>query len=511
MALTVNTNIFSLNAQRNLRQVEGPLQTAMQRLSSGLRINSAKDDAAGFAISTRQTTQINGLSQAVRNANDGVSFAQTAEGAMDEMITSLQRINELSIQSANNNTAKDRESIDEEVQQLISELNRIVSQTRFNGETFLNKSKSINVQVGAEVNETINVSTSNVAPTTLGVSTTYADSLDTSDIAQSAFATYDSSGLGSGATIAGQDIGDAISTASDYQNNSQNLINRINEYTGDHDVTAFSHGNALVGNNTAMAATDSSGGTVDAGYLTINGTQIGSFSLSSSSTSGIANLVSAINNESTNTSVSAHAVDSVGAVVTDYTDGSRIVLANDTGAGISVSMDSGVSGGSLVSTHNFASGTTSVDAGQNGKIILNSGLTTTSVSFDGSGTGSALGVVASTGSGVGSVSLTQTSVNSLSVTNVANANISILATKTALDSISSEKAKLGAAQNRFETTISNLENVRENAVQARSRIRDADFAEETANLTKNQILQQAGISVLSQANQLTQNVLALLQ
>ena len=170
-------------------------------------------------------------------------------------------------------------------------------------------------------------------------------------------------------------------------------------------------------------------------------------------------------------------------------------------------MDSAVTNGNLITAHNFAAGTTSVDAGANGKIILNSDLTTTSVALDGTATGAALGL----GTAASSISLTATSVNSLTVTNVANANIAILATQKALDVITSEQAKLGAVQNRLDTTVSNLSNVQENATQARSRITDANFASESANLTKNLILQQAGISVLQRANNLNQNVLALLQ
>ncbi len=505
MPLVINTNIYSLQAQMALDKSQGPLQQAMQRLSSGLQINSAKDNAAGYAISTRQTTQINGLGVAIQNANDGLSFAQTAGGAMDAMITSLQRINELSIQSASNNTSTDRTSLNQEVQQLISELNRVVSQTTYNGDTFLNQAKSINIQVGTNVNDTINVSTANVSPTTMGVSTTYADSLTGANIAQAARSAYNSGGLGANATIAGQDVGDALA-ASSVQNNSLNVINQINQYSNATKVTAFSYGNALIGNATAMVATGS-GVSVDQGYLTINGTQVGSFALSSAATTGIQNLAGAINNKTTQTGVSAYMLDSAGTNVTTATASTTIALANTTGAGISVSMDSGVANASLITTHNFATGTTSVDAGANGKIILNSDLTTTSVALDGTATGAALGL----GTAASSVSLTATSVNALSVTNVANANIAILATQKALDVITSEQAKLGAVQNRLDTTVSNLSNVQENATQARSRITDANFATESANLTKNLILQQAGISVLQRANNLNQNVLALLQ
>jgi len=245
MALSINTNLYALNAQRNLRKSENPLAQAMQRLSSTLRINSAKDDAAGLAIATRMTTQINGLSVAMRNANDGVSFSQTAEGAMDEMINALQRIYELANQASSYNTSSDRSSMNQEVRQLVAELNRIVTQTKYNGEQFLNQSKSINVQVGVDVNETINISTSSVTPTSMGVSTSYTSSLAASDVSLAAVRGYYSGGLGANATLEGVDLGDAITTASDYKNNSINIINRINQYTASTGVTAFSFGNAM--------------------------------------------------------------------------------------------------------------------------------------------------------------------------------------------------------------------------------------------------------------------------
>ena len=510
MALTIQTNIFSLNAQRSLRKIENPLQTSLQRLSSGYRINSARDDAAGYAISTRQTTQIKGLSVAIRNANDGVSFAQTAEGAMNEMITAMQRINELSIQAASNNTSTDRSSIQEEVSQLTSELNRIVSQTRYNGETFLNKQKSINVQVGTSVNETINISTTNVSPTTLGVSTTYSSGLTTTDVAVSALRVLGSGGLGASATLEGVDLGDAITTASDYVNNSTNIINALNNKSGDTGVTAFSFGNALIATNQAVVATTAqSTDFVASGYVTINGISIGSFALASGATAVasegaatvLSNLASAINAKTSSHGVTASVNNSSAG------DAPYLVLSNTSGAGIEVSLDSNVSNASFITTHAFSTGTTKVNAGQNGKIILNAGITKTSVSTDASGTTEALGYASATTS----VSLTANSLNSINVGTVGGANVAILAIQNALDTISGEKAKLGAAQNRLETTVSNLDNVRENASAARSRIKDADFAEESANLTKNLILQQAGISVLSQANGLTQNVLSLLQ
>ena len=159
MPSVVNTNVLSLNAQRNLSRSDSTLATALQRLSSGLRINSAKDDAAGLAIADRFTTQIRGLNQAVRNANDGISLSQTAESALDELGNNLQRIRELAVQSANaTNSASDRAALDQEVQQRIAEINRIASQTSFNGQKVLDGSfGSAQFQVGANVGETINV------------------------------------------------------------------------------------------------------------------------------------------------------------------------------------------------------------------------------------------------------------------------------------------------------------------------------------------------------------------
>jgi len=517
MSLTINTNIMSLNAQKNLRQTQAPLQQAMQRLSSGLRVNSSKDDAAGLAIATRMTRQINGLSQASRNANDGISFAQTAESAMDEMVAGVQRIYELAQQSASNNTSADRSSLNQEVTELQSELSRIVTQTRYNGEQFLNQQKSVDIQVGTEVKETINISTTSLSPNTMGVSTNYSDSLTGSDVAKAAGLSYNSAGLSASATIKGVDIGDALNTASDYKNNSLNLVNRINTYTGDTGVTAFSFGNSVVGGSTAITAT--TGGSaatnatsVSAGFLTINGVQIGSFAASTNSSSAAAsttltNMVTAINNKSATSGVTAYFMDKSDFSVSSTANASALlVLANTSGAAIDVSLNSSVSGGNLISNA-LASTTMSVAAGQNGKIILNSDFTTTSVSFDGSATGAALGV----GSSSSSVSLTATSLNNVSVTTAAGANIAILAAKQSLEVFVTQKAKLGAKLNRLDSTIRNIEGTTENISAARSRIMDADFAAETAKMTKSMILQQAGISVLAQANQVPNNVLSLLR
>lgn len=509
MALTINTNLFALNAERNLRRTESPLQRAMQRLSSGFRINSAKDDAAGLAIATRQQRQITGLSVAMRNANDGVSFAQTAEGTMDEMVNSLQRIYEIAEQAASYNTSTDRSSMNEEVTKLVAELNRVVDQTRYNGEKFLNQSYSINIQVGVEVNETIAISTSNVSPNSFGVQSTLSDFSDTSTnrsaiaSAVGSMTLRASSGLNGSATLAGYDLGAAISY-SDTKNNSLTVINRVNEYTNSHNVTAFSFGNAYIA--TATLANNTGETAVNSGYLTINGVSIASTATGSTAASAITSvMVDAINNKTSSTGVYAVLLGTA-----DTGSGSTfgIALVNTTGAAISVSVATANAGTASGNAARFGTSGGTVSAGQNGRVIFSTPLGTTSRTTYDAQTALELGFT----SAQASISISQSkSVNDVSVTTTGNANLAILSVKQGLETLNSEKAKLGANLNRLESTLRNLDNVRENVIAARSRIMDADFATETTNMTKSMIIQQAGISILAQANSLPQNVLALLK
>jgi flagellin len=453
------------------------------------------------------TRQINGLTVAMRNANDGVSFAQTAEGAMDEMVNALQRIYELAEQAASYNTSTDRSSMNQEVTQLVSELNRIVTQTRFNGEKFLNQAFSGNFQVGVEVNETINITTTNVSPDAFGAQSTRSDFTDTSgnrSAIASAVATSTlraTSGLAANATLAGQTLGEAISytvTA----NNSLSIINRINNYTGQTNVTAFSFGNAYAA---TASVTDGATAGVAAGFLTINGISIGSSAAPGATTvAAMASaMVVAINSKSTQTGV--YAIE-LGSADTGAT--TSIALVNTSGAAITVSVATsnmgGAGSGNVANFFGTSGG--SVSAGQNGQIVFSTPLGTTTLS-------AAVADKQSFGYGTAAADISVTnrqSVNDVTVSTVGGASLAILAVKQGLETLNSEKAKLGATLNRFESTIRNLDNVRENVTAARSRTMDADFSVETANLTKAQIVQQAGISVLSQANTLPQQVLALL-
>lgn len=495
MPLVINTNLLSVNAQRNLSKTEPIIQTAMQRLSSGLRINSAKDDAAGLAISTRMTTQIRGLTVAIRNANDGISILQTAEGAMDEMVNNLQRMYELAEQAASYNTTQDRNSLNQEVSQLIDELSRIVNQTRFNGEKLLAGGFSADIQVGVEVNETINISISNVSPATLGIATNYAtiNNLSNSDLATRIARAYANASSAT-PTIEGVSLGSQFAA----NTLSSEKINTINSYTSSTGVTAFGYGNGLVGRS--FDPSTSSTASIAAGALVINGISIDAVSAGTTLGDLADNLVNAINAKTAQHGVTAVRVDDLNGDGTS--NDSAIVLINRTGAAITVTANDSVD--SDITTF-FSAGTTSVDAGANGAIVLNDTLGDTTTSFDAAATGLSITGVSST-----TVTLSDSTVNAQTVTTAASANLAMLVFKSAMDSINSQRSILGAKQNRFESVVRNLDNIRENITTARSRIVDADFAQETANLTKGLIMQQAGISVLAQANTVPQQILALL-
>ena len=493
MALTVNTNILSLNAQRNLRKTEAPLQRAMQRLSSGLRLNSAKDDAAGLAIATRMGTQVRALSVAIRNTNDGLSIVQTAEGAISELTNSLQRMYELAEQAASYNTSSDRNSLNQEVSQLIDELSRVVNQTRYNGQKLLAGGFSADIQVGVTVNETINVSISNLSPSSMGIASNYStvSGLSTANLADRIAEAYYAAAV-SNAQIEGVTIGDLATTTL-----SSAKITQINNYTSSTGVKAFGYGNGLVG--VSVSATADNANTIAGGALVVNGISIDAVSNGGTTNSTLADgIVSAINAKSAQHGVTAVKV-SLGAGTNE-----AVVLTNTTGAAITLTANSSVD--TDVVTF-FSDGTTSINAGENGAIVLNDSLNDTSVSVSSSTVVASLtGVTSST-----SITLANATVNSQVVTSAAAANLAMLVIDQAIETINGERAVLGAKLNRFESVVTNLENVRENLSAARSRIMDADFAAETANLTKAMITQQAGISVLAQANSLPQNVLALLQ
>ncbi len=630
MAQVINTNVSSLNAQRNLNMSQSSLATSLQRLSSGLRINSAKDDAAGMAIADRMTSQIRGLNQAVRNANDGISLAQTAEGGLSALGDNLQRMRELAIQSANaTNSASDRDSLNAEVQALMAEITRVANTTQFNGLNLLDGTFSAQqFQVGANANQTIAVTIGSAKTTSLGswggegasvVSSAVVDG--TAGVAWTSSSTISINGVSAGASVAdttqagwsagsaaakalsinsissqtgvsatatttvsgaapiggsslangglkinGVSVGpiSSATTAVGQGSNAAAAINLVSAQTGvtasysttsgaltltaadGRDIkieagTATAAGVAQVLNATGLTAADTgstaaTAGTdtaviaeppVDGDSLTLNGVTF-------TFTGGGANAYT-ITDATTvavtfdNTGADAADADAAGAaflaaltaakassaatytalspVSGTYTAGTNTITITDTRAGLAATVGRTLTetGATFTATQDVTGADGTVDANAyntiGGKLTLSSAENFT---LTGTGTGLADG-------GLGSYTSSLSALSSVSVTSIDNANAAMRIIDAALSQVNSLRADLGAVQNRFSSTVSNLTTTSENITAARSRIQDADFAQETANLTRAQILQQAGVAMLAQANALPNNVLTLLR
>ena len=505
MAQIINTNVASLNAQRNLNRSQSSLQTALQRLSSGLRINSAKDDAAGLAISNRMTAQIRGMNQAVRNANDAISLAQTGEAALGEITNMLQRMRELAVQSRNaTNTADDRKSLDAEFQQLKAEIDRIAKTTSFNGRKVLDGSLGSSVfQVGANVGETIAVNVSSSMRTNaIGgyakVEYNLTDYLD-GTAAEGAAYKLDVDG---DLIINGVNI-EAAAAATDGtgQSSAYAIARKINEKTATTGVTATAQENSLTVTAATIANglsfTDTNDNDTLTYTLTINGRQIltqneGDTALTAQQ------LVDSINGEKANTGVTA-TLQANGDVVLTAVDGRNIEITESLG-GSTENTDQVV--GYLGNTATGAN--TSIYDVNKSSIVLTANKNITV--DEGSGQTILDGVTAGT-----PVTTYTANLDASDILTEANSDLAIYRIDQALTDVDTLRGTFGAIQSRFESTISALQATSENVAAARSRIRDADFAQETANLTRAQILQQAGVAMLAQANVLPQNVLALLQ
>lgn len=398
MALTVNTNIASLNTQRNLNTSSKALDTSLQRLSTGSRINSAKDDAAGLQISNRLSSQINGLNVAVKNSNDGISMAQTAEGALQQSTSILQRMRDLSLQSANGSNSDDeRKALNSEVTELKKELNRISNTTTFGGKKLLDGSfETTTFQVGSAANETISV--------------------------------------------------------------------KIDEMSTESLEGTFSSGSITAGSVAAGAASAS-------GAIAVSITMVGGEARTFSATFASG-------------ATQAEQVQALATVINDANIGVGAFVNDDGDIDLVTALGSGSQAGQIESL-SFGSGA-SVDAAKTASA---------------SGTGTDIDVAEVTSGNL---------VDDIDITDVIGSQKAVIVIDDAIAAIDAQRADLGAVQNRFENTIGNLQNIAENVSAARGRIQDTDFAAETANLTKNQILQQAGTAILAQANQLPQAVLSLL-
>jgi flagellin len=465
MAQVVNTNILSLNAQRNLNTSQGALATSLERLSSGLRINSAKDDAAGLAISERFTTQIRGLNQAVRNANDGISFAQTAEGALSTVGDALQRIRELAVQSANDtNSSSDRQAINNEVQQLIAEIGRVASATEFNGTRVLDGSlQNLVFQVGANQNQTITVSGVDARASQLGARVAEGASALAGDFT-GAF------NFGNPGTLEVQGLAIDLKALDATATSLSEVVSRINAQSAATGVTASLASQAK--QSFEITAADA------AGTLNINGVNI-----AVASGDGAEQLAGKINALSAQSGVAA-SFDGTNLTLTSSSD---IEIARTGGGALAIGGLANGDSGVVMRGIDLAT-----DVGQSIQVA------TTGAADD----------LKLDGLGLGGTDRALTDQNVLS-REAATQTLQVM--DFALQQVNGLRAELGAVQIRFESTISNLSVSVENLSAARSRIRDADFAAETAELTRSQILQQAGISVLAQANATPQSVLALLQ
>ncbi len=509
MAMVINSNVMSLNAQRNLNKSSSALATSMQRLSSGLRINSAKDDAAGLAISNRMTTQIRGLNQAIRNANDGISMSQTAEGAMQEITNNLQRIRELAVQAANSsNSATDREALNNEVTQLVAEVQRTATTTTFNGVNVLDGSfTNQTLQVGAQSGETIAFSVANMQTTALGVGSTSAYSASVSGSEVQGTALVDGAMTINGYNVNaavddGVSLDGTLSLATtvyvDGAASGIAVANAINAVSSKTNVTATVNATTLAGSAVTAAST-----AIAAGDIYINGVDIGAIAASTSAADRGSDMAAAINAVSDQTGVTATFNSSTGAVALTAADGRNItieVLVNSTGS--TATSVTGLGYGQAAVT---TGSTTAADTTRS--TVDLSSTSSAGITIGGS-------AEANAGFTAGSTAATVTvgaGISSLDISTADGAAAALDIIDAALARVDAERANLGAIQNRLESTMSNLSSITENVSAARSRILDADFAAETAAMTRAQILQQAGVSMLAQANAAPQNVLSLLQ
>ena len=481
MSMSINTNLISLNAQRSSGKVQDSLSTSMARLSSGMRINSAKDDAAGLAISERMSTQIRGLNQAARNANDAISLAQTAEGALGSVGDNLQRIRELAVQSANaTNSASDRAALQSEVSQLVSEINRVATQTEFNGLKLLDGSFTAQVfQVGANAGQTISISNIVDARTSsLGSNTLTAQGTVTGAVVAGA-----TNGVGAEANLTVTTTAGTTSAIS---------------YAANAGADAIAAAISAAGSNIGVTATGSNSTTL-AG---LSGPGTVSFTLGGQAVSAVisdqndlGSLVSAINGVAGTTGITATFTTSSAknSITLTTTDGRNIALAafaNSTAGNDSVSFGGTTltEGGTVAAVK---TGTVSISSSKGALSVANANAD----------------VFAAAGTNNGSFS----SLAAVDLSTAAGATSALAVIDSALSQVNSGRADLGATQNRFSSTIANLQTTSDNVTASRSRITDADFASETANMSRAQVLQQAATAMVAQANQLPQQVLSLLR
>ncbi|MDJ0652705.1 MAG: flagellin, partial [Xanthomonadales bacterium] len=506
MPQIINTNVASLNAQRNLNTSQGVLNRSLERLSTGLRINSARDDAAGLAISERFTSQIRGLTQAIRNANDGISLAQTAEGALSQTSENLQRIRELALQSANaTNSAEDRQALQAEVNALQSEITRVADTTRFNGQLILDGNFSQQLfQVGANVNEAIGVTIRGASGSDLANNSVLAANTETAEGTGSA--TNSTPTLPTVNDIAAQTL--TFNTKDGAQTlgvsagqTAAEIAAAVNGSNGPTGVTATATTTAILDSLSAAGVVSFTLGSSGDASTTI--------SANVAATTDLTAIADAINDNSGTTGISASISSDLTTVTLSDQNGDDIEITDFTSSTDGATIDFVGSAEATPTTLEDDDGAGAAEndsAVASGTVTFNSPNQFSVQSSIAAADGSILDAAANT-----AVGSTESTVSGIDIGTVQGALDALAVVDSAIATISSQRADLGAVQNRFESAITNLSTTVENASAARSRIRDADFAAETAELTRAQILQQAGLSVLSQANLNPQSVLSLLQ
>ena len=505
MSMVINTNIGSLIAQEAQSRTAEAMDTAMERLSTGKKINSASDDAAGMAMVTRMESQIKGLSMAMKNAGDAQSLVDTSEGAMDEITNILQRMRELAIQSASDtNVSSDRSNLNTEITHLTAEIDRIASQTTWNGTKLLDGTYTgKSFQIGPESGQTVAVSIGSLASSALGAHT--AESMGFVEGAAATTVTNEHDGNASGATysLTGPKGTQTVTVADDQSAKALAIL--FNAQTPDTGVSA-----------SAVTKVKLSGLTLDGGATSTVGFNLNSVAISAANVTDadLRNVMIAINEKSASTGVTAKLGGSNAILILTDSDGDDMKIENFvTGLGDGDNhIDVNVLQSDESTVADATAATKLVDAADTGAEEHSVAITGT-VTLTANGTfsisGGSAGVNAFDGSAATNVS--STTVSSVSVTTAANASAAIKTIDGALSKIAEQRADLGAVSNRLDYTLNNLESVKVNMQASQSRIQDADFAVETSNLTKAQILSQAATAMLAQANASKQSVLSLLQ
>ena len=480
MALTVNTNLASLNVQNNLNKSSTALSTSMQRLSSGLRINSAKDDAAGLQISNRLTSQINGLGTAIKNAGDGISIAQTAEGAMQESTNILQTMRTLALSSANGSlSAEDRKSNNAQYAALTSELTRIATTTTFGGKNLLDGSFGTTAfQIGANANQTINMTMGDVSANSIG-----------SQQIKSAAITPDNKGVVGGAIkiSGGGEIADITVKGGA---SAKEIAKQMNGAIGGLAATASTEAKFTLSDTAGASAAAPANFSLKVGEQSVDFVNV----------TDLDSLADQLNSNAAKLGISVNYDSTAGTLSIKSDSGENFEFTSATGA-------AGLSINTKDASGKYADDATALAA--TGKTIATGAVSLDSAkgySLSGDGVKGLFGDATAT-----TASSVKTTIADTSVTTAAGAQDAIAVITQAIANIDSQRADLGAVQNRFDSTVSNLRSISDNSTAARGAIQDVDFASETAQLTKQQTLQQASTAILSQANQLPSAVLKLLQ